>query len=316
MLKKTTLCWLVLASMASAFEVYAQDEITSITPSVAQVAETVETTVELTNDKPVVSDGEAMVESVVVTEEANVKKPTQLDALITDTAELIETNTTPTTSTVYVNAAVLAEVVAELEEVVSEDIAAKPAPIKLVTTSPKYPIEPRPTLKTQPDTAALLQLKPEEITTIPVPVIVSDAAPPSPAEPLDLTVFPSNTSLEMANQEVETTKELSNAAIIFPCSFLGPPKSQQRIIESIVESIQKLRDKRQQLVNKITAFNGLYATGDLTSELGGGKYGYSLGLEWEIFDQGFYESKRDTEKTKLQRNLRYLKLIILKKELQ
>lgn len=160
-----------------------------------------------------------------------------------------------------------------------------------------------------------------QLEVVPEPVTVSEPEPalaPELESDLDSNLESRLESKEPLPEVTVVTEVKPLPGTVFSNEFVDDTQPRSRVIEALVMRINELRKKRQQLVDGTKIFNGIYATSDLTAELGGSEYGYALGLEWEIFDQGYYESKRDTAKTKIERELRYFQLLqqMLNRKLQ
>ena len=64
-------------------------------------------------------------------------------------------------------------------------------------------------------------------------------------------------------------------------------------------------------LDAIRPFNGLYATGDANHTLLGPNEGgrYSVGLEWELFDRGREDSRRQLERARIENKVQYLQML-------
>ena len=103
--------------------------------------------------------------------------------------------------------------------------------------------------------------------------------------------------------------EEERAVLTFSESFLLGSEGGSSAIGPPVLRTQQLKGKYDEFVDDGSFFKGVYITGDATSELDGNNSGHAYGLAWELFDQGYYESKRDTGKNKIQYKLRSLRFM-------
>jgi hypothetical protein len=76
--------------------------------------------------------------------------------------------------------------------------------------------------------------------------------------------------------------------------------------------IDQQRDAYFARLDALKPFSGLYATGQLDHTLPGGDSGggrYSLGLEWELFDEGRAGSKRQLDRLRIENKAQYLQVL-------
>ncbi|MDB5858168.1 MAG: hypothetical protein JWQ76_1857 [Ramlibacter sp.] len=98
----------------------------------------------------------------------------------------------------------------------------------------------------------------------------------------------------LASQQVPPLSSTANAAA--------------SVNAAMSERLERQRDSYFAKLDSAVPFNGLYATGmaDQTDNYGGR---YSVGVEWELFDRGRAEGRRNLERLKLESKTQYVQLL-------
>lgn len=98
------------------------------------------------------------------------------------------------------------------------------------------------------------------------------------------------------------------STVVFPASFVnGKPATGTPVAESMKRA-SDAGNRFRKLLEEKKPFSGFYLSGDYTRSVDGNGYGYAYGVEWELYDQGRDEAKRELDRKKLESQLQYLQL--------
>ncbi len=98
--------------------------------------------------------------------------------------------------------------------------------------------------------------------------------------------------------------------VTFPSSFRGTKAKHYRI-EQLVKELEGVRDDYIKTLEDENYFLGLYVAGNYEKDIEKESlYKSSIALEWELFDEGWWESKRQLEKKKVETKVQYYQLLI------
>lgn len=104
-----------------------------------------------------------------------------------------------------------------------------------------------------------------------------------------------------------TAQALGSQLVPALSSSASPANSVQA---ALTQRLEQQRDSYFSRLDTLVPFNGLYATGGVDqSFVDNHGSRYSFGLEWELFDQGRGEARRNLERLKLESRTQYVQLL-------
>ncbi len=104
------------------------------------------------------------------------------------------------------------------------------------------------------------------------------------------------------------TTQAVTSQLVPPLSSSASPASS--VQTALAQRLEQQRDSYFSSLDTLVPFNGLYATGSADQSFAdnfGGRY--SFGLEWELFDQGRGEARRNLDRLKLESRTQYVQLL-------
>jgi hypothetical protein len=104
------------------------------------------------------------------------------------------------------------------------------------------------------------------------------------------------------------TAQALTSQLVPPLSSSASPANSSQA--ALTERLEQQRDSYFSRLDGLVPFNGLYATGAADQSFAdnvGGRY--SFGLEWELFDQGRAEARRNLDRLKLEGRTQYVQLL-------
>ncbi len=97
--------------------------------------------------------------------------------------------------------------------------------------------------------------------------------------------------------------------VLLPASFMAIDQKSDEDISSIVTRVEDVRDEYLDQLNDRGSFKGLYLRSQLDRDTNTDDEREQLFLEWELFDEGWYESKRELDEKRVETKLQYLQLL-------
>lgn len=115
--------------------------------------------------------------------------------------------------------------------------------------------------------------------------------------------MPGTKSTEPASISATSVNE-----VLFPLEFQNRNATNDKPVARSMQRANVAGKHYLKLLQEKKPFSGFYASGDYTRSMDGNGYSYSYGVEWELYDQGRNEAKRDLDRTKLESLLHHYQL--------
>lgn len=124
-----------------------------------------------------------------------------------------------------------------------------------------------------------------------------------------LTAHGQQVRLRLANSLCTSmTSQALTSQLVPPLSSTASPANS--VQATLTQRLEQQRDSYFGSLDTLVPFHGLYATGTADQSFAdnfGGRY--SFGLEWELFDQGRHEARRNLDRLKLESRTQYVQLL-------
>jgi len=98
-------------------------------------------------------------------------------------------------------------------------------------------------------------------------------------------------------------------AVLFPDSLLKEPINSKQAVSALLLKTETIREKYLKELDKQGSFKGLYIRGQWENDQDSGESQDALALEWELFDEGWRESKQLLDKKKLETQLQFFQML-------
>ncbi len=97
--------------------------------------------------------------------------------------------------------------------------------------------------------------------------------------------------------------------VLFPDSFIAIESETDGSISNILGRIENVRDKYLEKLNERGSFKGFYFRSQFERDMDNSDEREFLALEWELFDEGWRESKKQLDEKRVETKLQYLQLL-------
>ncbi|HEC13382.1 MAG TPA: TolC family protein [Acidiferrobacteraceae bacterium] len=113
-----------------------------------------------------------------------------------------------------------------------------------------------------------------------------------------------------ANKGTGCDKESSAVdAVLFPDSLLTEPIDSKQAVSALLQKTETIREKYLRELGNQGSFKGFYLRGQWEKDQDSGESQDTLALEWELFDEGWRESKQLLDKKKLETQLQFFQML-------
>ncbi len=97
--------------------------------------------------------------------------------------------------------------------------------------------------------------------------------------------------------------------ILFPAYYVSGAFSPGGSVSDLVSRTARVRDRYLEALNDTKSFKGVYATAQLERSADDGGDESLLALEWELFDEGWYEANKDLDKKKIETKVQFFQML-------
>ncbi len=108
----------------------------------------------------------------------------------------------------------------------------------------------------------------------------------------------------------EQTPEVAvDFAVVLPNSFLKQADTPSLPVSGLLNDIEQTQENYLTTLADEDPFYGLYISGAYDQDLKDSGDAHRIGVEWELFDEGWNESLQKVDKKKVETNLQFLQML-------
>ncbi len=99
------------------------------------------------------------------------------------------------------------------------------------------------------------------------------------------------------------------ATILFPTHYVGEASLPETSVSDLVDRTARVRDRYLEALNDKKSFKGVYAKAQFDRYTDGAGDDRLLALEWELFDEGWYEAKKELDKKRVETKVQFFQML-------